>query len=528
MGSIVQVVSGTNNVGSFLEALLLLATITFLMHWWVTKLTGGLKEYRVFGMVPRLLINLHRVHDWLAEMLINVGGAFMYVNIFVGLNGVVTCNADDAEYILKTQFSSFPKGSNFHKNFQELLGDGIFNSDNELWELQRKALSIQFQSRSHRECVLQSIHFLVRDRLLPVLHSTWQKQSTVDLQDVLLRFTFDNICILALGFDPGCLSPNLPEVPFVKAFDGVTEACSLRFALPESIWRFMKVIKVGKEHQLCKAMGTVEQFADEVIVSRRAQMSKNSRACNTVENSDILSTFMQLKDRNGLPYSDKFLRDVAMNIILAGRDSASVSLTWFFWLLAMNPNVEENISQEISKILQNRDTKGFPPQEAASLMIFTEEELKAMHYLHAALSESLRLYPPIPIVVKDCVDSHVLPSGMKIDKGSSVAISIYAMGRMECLWGKDCFEFKPERWLKAGVFMQQSPFKYLVFNAGPRLCLGREMSYIQMKSIAAAIISVFKVRMVVGHPVVQKVSATLHMKHGLLVTLEKRGDGATP
>jgi cytochrome P450 len=63
---------------------------------------------------------------------------------------------------------------------------------------------------------------------------------------------------------------------------------------------------------------------------------------------------------------------------------------------------------------------------------------------------------------------------------------------METNWGKDCMEYRPERWIDAdGTFRQESPFKFTVFHAGPRMCLGKEMAYIQMKSVVASILDRF-------------------------------------
>jgi cytochrome P450 len=60
------------------------------------------------------------------------------------------------------------------------------------------------------------------------------------------------------------------------------------------------------------------------------------------------------------------------------------------------------------------------------------------------------------------------------------------MARLEEIWGNDCMEYRPERWLdEEGVFRPESSFKYPIFHAGPRMCLGKEMAYIQMKSIVA-------------------------------------------
>ena len=71
--------------------------------------------------------------------------------------------------------------------------------------------------------------------------------------------------------------------------------------------------------------------------------------------SDLLTIFMGLKDEKGGAYSDKFLRDICVNFILAGRDTSSVALSWFFWLLSENPEVEEEILREVCRIVSERE-----------------------------------------------------------------------------------------------------------------------------------------------------------------------------
>lgn len=143
-------------------------------------------------------------------------------------------------------------------------------------------------------------------------------------------------------------------------------------------------------------------------------------------------------------------------------------------------------------------------------------------YLQAALSESLRLYPSVPFEFKEVIENDVFPDGTMIKKGSQVFYSIYSMARMESIWGKDCLEFKPERWLKDGQFVSENQFKYVVFNAGPRLCLGKKFAYMQMKMVAASILLRYEVKVVEGHKVDPKLTITLYMKHGLLVTIKPR------
>ncbi|KAK1278974.1 Cytochrome P450 86B1 [Acorus gramineus] len=98
------------------------------------------------------------------------------------------------------------------------------------------------------------------------------------------------------------------------------------------------------------------------------------------------------------------------------------------------------------------------------------------------------------------------------------------MGRLESIWGNDCLEYRPERWLgeEDGVFKAESSFKYPVFHAGPRMCLGKEMAYTQMKSIAACVIERFVIDVVAPSQPQHVLSLTLRMKGGLHVRVRER------
>lgn len=85
--------------------------------------------------------------------------------------------------------------------------------------------------------------------------------------------------------------------------------------------------------------------------------------------------------------------------------------------------------------------------------------------------------------------------------------------------------YKPKRWFDDNVvYMQESPFKFLVFHGGPRVYLGKDMAYIQMKSIAATVIEMFEfdVQLENGKCPEYMLSLTLRMKGGLSVKVEER------
>lgn len=109
-------------------------------------------------------------------------------------------------------------------------------------------------------------------------------------------------------------------------------------------------------------------------------------------------------------------------------------------------------------------------------------------------------------------------------------ISLYSMGRMESLWGKDCREYRPERWLtggdgggSGGAQLRHVPsHKFLAFNSGARMCPGKSIAVMLMKTIAAAVVWNFDVEMVEGQAVEPKMSCLFQMKNGLMLKVKKR------
>ncbi|TXG62730.1 hypothetical protein EZV62_009724 [Acer yangbiense] len=103
----------------------------------------------------------------------------------------------------------------------------------------------------------------------------------------------------------------------------------------------------------------------------------------------------------------------------------------------------------------------------------------------------------------------------------------YAMGRMKLIWGDDTEEYKPERWLdENGEFRKESPFKFTAFQAGPRICLGKEFAYRQMKIFSAVLLCCFEFKLSdETKPVNYRTMITLHIDGGLHVhTFHRHGN----
>ncbi|XP_020107587.1 cytochrome P450 86B1-like [Ananas comosus] len=481
--------------------------------------TKGPMLWPILGIIPTFFVHRDNAYDWVADSTARCGGTFPYRGMWLGRsNGIVTADPAIVEHILKTRFANFPKGRYYQERFADFLGEGIFNADGRLWREQRRAATAEMHSARFTSYSAGTVTDLLRRKLLPLLDELSAAAAAADLQNILLRFTFDNICTAAFGVDPGCLGTReLPDVPFARAFEEATELSLFRFIVPPFIWKPMRLLNVGTERRLKTAIQTVHAFAEKTVSDRRTELQKLG---SLDERSDLLSRLMNA-DSTSVSFSDKLLKDFCISLILAGRDTSSVALVWFFWLLHRHPHVETRIVDEITRIVKKRYCCD------SDDIVFTVDEVKKMEYLHAALSESLRLYPSVPIDFKEAAEDDMLPGGTAVRKGWRVIYSMYSMGRAEAVWGRDCREFRPERWMSAsaeegGLFVGESPFKYAVFNAGPRLCVGKRFAYVQMKMVAAAVLRRYRVVVAEGQVVAPKLTTTLYMRNGLTVTFKRR------
>ncbi|XP_057505853.1 cytochrome P450 94C1-like [Actinidia eriantha] len=439
--------------------------------------------------------------DWYTHLLQNSPTKTIHIHV---LGNTITANPDNVEYMLKTRFENYPKGKQFSAILGDLLGRGIFNVDGEPWMFQRKMASLELGRISIRSYAFEVVNSEIKTRLVPLMLSLSDGKgdnNLLDLQDVFRRFSFDSICRFSFGLDPKCLELSLPMSEFAVSFDRASNISAER-AMTSSpwIWKVKRILKLGSERQLKEDIMMINALAQEVIRQRR-KMGFSSH-------KDLLSRFM------GTINDEKYLRDIVISFLLAGRDTVASALTSLFWLLSRHPEVELAILAEVDRVVgANQELTSF-------------EQIQELHYLEATVYENMRLYPPIQFDSKFCLDDDFLSDGTFVKRGTRVTYHPYAMGRMEEIWGPDCLKFKPERWLRDGVFFQENPFKYPVFQAGLRVCLGKEMALVKLKTVALSLLRRFHIKLAVpddrGLQFSPGLTATL--RGGLPVLIQERKD----
>ncbi|XP_010531420.1 PREDICTED: alkane hydroxylase MAH1-like [Tarenaya hassleriana] len=476
------------------------------------------RNWPFLGMLPGVLVVFHRVYDWAADVLEISDLTFTFKGPwFAGIDMLVTVDPSNIHHIMSSHFSNYPKGPEFKEVF-DVLGDGILNVDSDLWENLRKSTQSIFNHEGFKKFSFLANVKKLKTGLLPFLDQAAKENMVVDVQDVLERYIFDTTCITIAGYDPGCLSIELPEVEFYNALNDAVECIVYRHVKPRFLWKIQNWLGVGAEGKMRRAHATFDRICAKYASTKREEIRSGIHSNGEV--MDLLAFYMnsdESKYKLFDPYDNKFQRDTLLTFMVAGMGVGS-TLTRLFWLLSKNPESLAKIRQEIqSKLprMANRDDDGE--------ISFDPKDLKKLVYLHGAICETLRLYPPVPFERKSPTKEDVLPSGHKVGANEKILIIIYAMGRMKAVWGEDASDFKPERWIsESGGLKHEPSYKFLSFNAGPRACLGREMAFTQLKTVFVEIIRNYDINVVEGQEVKSVVSVILRIQNGLRVTVSKR------
>ncbi|MBA0561115.1 hypothetical protein Golob_017967, partial [Gossypium lobatum] len=212
---------------------------------------GPPKSFPLVGMMPQFLFNIPRLHDWFTDTLEICHCTFLFKG-FAKMNVLVTCDPSNIHYIMSSNFNNFPKGPGFKQIF-DILGDGIFNVDMDLWRKQRIAAQGFMRHQLFYRFLSRTTAAKVEEGLIPLLDHVAKRGLVVNLEDVFQRFAFDATCILVTGYDLKCLSVEFPDVPFSKAMDDAAEVMFYRHITPESFIKLQRWMNMGQEKKYRKA-----------------------------------------------------------------------------------------------------------------------------------------------------------------------------------------------------------------------------------------------------------------------------------
>jgi cytochrome P450 len=329
------------------------------------------------------------------------------------------------------------------------LGKGLLTSDGELHRRQRPIIQPMLHSR--RSAGYAEI--MVRHAMQTA--SGWRDGQAIDAREEMTRLTLHIVAEALFGAALG------PEV------DAVSHAMDM------NVRAFMRMTRpLGKVLAFMPTPFTIRYFLSRRKVLNVLKRFIAQRRASDEQKDDLLGRLLSAKLPDGRPaMSEGQLIDECVTLFAAGHETTANALTYTLWLLALNPQVQDRLSRELSEIL---------PEDSSSAGIADVDRLV---YTRMVVSESMRLYPPAWIQGREAT-SPLDIYGVPIRRGSTIYISQWLTHR-DARWWPDPLRFDPDRFAPhlPALSADDSPrprWAYFPFGGGSRSCIGESFAWIEL------------------------------------------------
>ncbi len=391
---------------------------------------------------------------------------------------------DHIEYVLATNSRNFIKPLSFRTPFfNRLVGNGLLTSEGEFWRRQRRLAQPAF----HRERISAYARIMVRDT--EEMLATWRDGEIRDTHRDMMRLTMEVVTHTLFNAN---VSDDADKV--ARSLSILVEPFSSQATLK---WILDNRLPTPTNRRFHKVAAQLDEVIYRIIGQRRAG--------NGQDQGDLLSMLLQAHDEDGSQMTDKQLRDEVITLFLAGQETTALTLVWAWYLLALHPEAEETLWQELDEVLQGR------APEAA--------DVPQLKFTEMIAKESMRLYPPAYVVGREAVNECEI-GGYLVPPRTQVFMPTWVVHR-DPRFFEEPDKFKPERWTPE--FISNLPkYAYFPFGGGPRVCIGNTFAMMEIVLLLATIAQKFRLNLVSKHPVELQPAMSLRPRNGIRMKIKQR------
>jgi len=393
---------------------------------------------------------------------------------------IVVVNSPDAiRYVVAKRHENFErKTPQMRRALEFLLGDGLFISDGETWK-QRRPLVNDIVHKNRLPTFGK-----IMENTASELVERWSAMpdgAPVNALFEMAGLTAEIIARSVFGNDLGEEAANAVTEGF-ESYQSLIDSINIGYFLG-----FDEGLPVLRTPKLRRSVSRIHQIIDKVVEDHLAGHG---------DNNSMVELLVRRQKRNPeLKLDVVALRNEAATIFMAGHETTAATLTWAWYLLSRAQWVEKSLHDEIARVCGNR--------------VPTLDDIPQLEWCRAIIEETLRLYPPVPILARQAKEA---------DRIGDIDVKPWTLHRTEAFF-KDANLFKPERFLNG---QKPIPYSYIPFASGPRVCPGLQFGLNEAILCLAVLAQRFKVRVAENAKVEPQCRLTLRPRGGMPVTLHRR------
>lgn len=365
---------------------------------------------------------------------------------------------------------------------QDIAGDNIFTSDGDFWKQQRKLMQPAFHSQRIGAYADTMVNLAQQEV------ASWSDNAELDVYEAMTRLTMNVITRTMFDAEVGTDIHDIGE-SFSRLFEIADKRVGRLLPVPKWL--------PTPENRTVKAQAAKVRAVLQPMIDERRKSGEDK--------GDLLSMLLLSQDEDGNGMTDEQVMNEAVTIFGAGHETTANLLTFVWYALSQNPEVREQLQQEVDSVLGGR---------AATLA-----DLRQMKYTEQVIKETLRLYPPAWIFTRTVVEPITI-QGQNIDPICVMIISPWAIGRDE-RWYPDPLTFNPERFTPENEATIPK-YAFIPFGGGPRVCIGNQFAMMEATLILATIAQRFELNLKSNFHTKPERAFTLRPSNGMKMIARQR------
>ncbi len=390
--------------------------------------------------------------------------------------------------VLTERPDDFPKSSRIREGLVPLLGNSVFLTNGEEWKRQRRIIDPAFEGGRLRD----TFPAMLAAGQAAVARLA-QKPGVLEIEAETSHVAADVIfrTLFSLPIEDQTAWAVFSEF---KTYQRSQPLLNLAALLPLPAWLPRPFARATRA-----SAAKIRALITDLTLARAAQLAGGAAP------DDLATKIMTTADPvTGQKFSPQDMVDQVAIFFLAGHETSASALAWGLYLLALYPDIQEKIAAEGASL---GETPSF-------------SDLSKLRATRDVFRETLRLYPPVPMMVRQNLQAETFRQRL-IRRGAQIVLSPWHLHRHERFWA-DPDAFDPDRWQRAQTKVCQRD-AYMPFSAGPRVCTGAGFAMAEGVLLLALLVRAYRFRPLASRPAVPVAHLTVRGRDGIWLQVTPRG-----